>query len=78
MIDPHQTAFPAIHIHHYVPEDGKESVVVPRWHGGLTKREYFAAVALQGLLSRSLDCNAGLYSKTAVHLADTILEELDK
>lgn len=45
---------------------------------GLTKREYFAAMAMQGLLS-----NSGTYSERStpelsVHYADALIAELNK
>lgn len=44
--------------------------------GGLTKREYFAAMALQGLLSNN---NNYVYSViSAVEFADDLIEELSK
>ncbi len=43
---------------------------------GLTKREYFAAMALQGLLSNN---NNYVYSViSAVEFADDLIEELSK
>jgi hypothetical protein len=45
-------------------------------NAGLTKREYFAAMALQGLLSNN---NNYVYSvKSAVEFADDLIEELNK
>jgi hypothetical protein len=45
-------------------------------NAGLTKREYFAAMALQGLLSNN---NNYMYSvKSAVEFADDLIEELSK
>jgi hypothetical protein len=44
---------------------------------GLTKREYFAGLAMQGILS--YDGQGGsseLYAKNAVQFADALLEEL--
>jgi hypothetical protein len=51
---------------------------------GLTKREYFAAMAMQGLLSSNtasmsrgiIDVQA--FACTSVQMADLILEELEK
>jgi hypothetical protein len=44
--------------------------------GGLTKREYFAVMALQGLLSNN---NNYVYSViSAVKFADDLIEELSK
>jgi hypothetical protein len=46
----------------------------------LTKREYFAAMAMQGLLSGwSTDrINADTFSRNAVSVADALIRELDK
>jgi hypothetical protein len=46
---------------------------------GLTKREYFAAMAMQGILSGAqyLD-NYELFAKHAVAAADAIIAELNK
>ena len=46
--------------------------------GGLTKREYFAAMALQGLLADYESESIEDYSKYAVKLADSLIEELSK
>ena len=51
---------------------------------GLTKREYFAAMAMQGILSNSTVVDIGSdhqmewASKAAVFSADTLLNELEK
>jgi hypothetical protein len=45
---------------------------------GLTKREYFAAMALQGLLADYESESIEDYSKYAVKLADSLIEELSK
>ena len=79
-IDPEQPAFPALHIHHFDTDaDGQnQSAVVPRWMGGLTKREYFAAVAL---IARSLVPNPRMisdYAREAVEMADALIAELQK
>lgn len=60
----------------FVSEDGYP-------HVGLTKREYFAGLAMQGLLSNSSvikDNNGKLdnYGKAAVELADALLEALNE
>jgi hypothetical protein len=50
-------------------------------HGGLTKREYFAAKALQGICADSLYRPSGGdkdFAKLAVGLADALIEELAK
>ncbi len=47
---------------------------------GLTKREYFSALALQGLLSAARDHNSGAYSiaTKAVTLADSLILALNE
>jgi hypothetical protein len=49
------------------------------FHGGLSKREYFAAMAMQGLLTESqvLD-NHDKFAKFAVQAADALIAELNK
>jgi hypothetical protein len=58
----------------YVPSDGN---CAPCF--GLTKREYFAAMAMQGILASdgrwSIDKEVALF---AVHQADHLIEELNK
>jgi hypothetical protein len=44
---------------------------------GLTKREYFAAMALQGLLTTN-DLTLQECAKSAVHTADLLIAELNK
>lgn len=46
---------------------------------GLTKREYFAAVALQGFISLSLDAETAKRAPAAaVNMADRLIDELNK
>lgn len=48
---------------------------------GLTKREYFAAMALQGMCSRQTFVYEGVYeqiAKQAVLAADYLIEKLNK
>ena len=44
---------------------------------GLTKREHFAALALQGMLTRNVSYSRDFMAKTAVKMAYAILEELE-
>ena len=48
--------------------------------GGLTKREYFAAMALQGIISNKdgLDIKIERIVESAVDTADALIEELNK
>ena len=43
---------------------------------GLTKREYFAALAMQGLVDRHI--NYEVVAEYAVEYADALLKELDR
>ena len=45
---------------------------------GLSKREYFAAVALQGLLASGKNWPVGQFANTAVDIADELLLELER
>ena len=47
---------------------------------GLTKREYFAAMALQGALANKFahERTIEMITKSAVKLADALIEELNK
>lgn len=51
--------------------------------GGLTKREYFAGLAMQGGLAGGMKCDASgsvfpLFAKTCVNFADALIAELEK
>lgn len=57
------------------------------WHSGLTKREYFAAVAMQGLLSNpnikrpmrsDLPKEHEDFADTCIQYADELLKQLEK
>ena len=43
---------------------------------GLTKREYFAALAMQGIITKGY--TNGYIAKEAVEIADALIEELNK
>ena len=45
---------------------------------GLTKREYFAAMAMQGLLSHYGTSYSVQNTMEAVYMADALIEELNK
>ena len=48
-------------------------------HYGLTKREHFAAMAMQGMLSDSdIKATKDEFAAYAVNMADQLLKELDK
>lgn len=44
---------------------------------GLTKREYFTAIAMQGILSRT-DCGERYAATKATSFADELINELNK
>ena len=67
---------PAFPIPHFARPDGH----VDYGFSGLTKRELFAAIAMQGILANP-DCNAKTYEAYAVdgvRYADALLAELAK
>jgi len=47
-------------------------------HPGLTKREYFAGLALMGLLADPNTTDIGFASKTAVASAELLIAELNR
>ncbi len=47
------------------------------YHPGLTKREHFAGLALQGLLSSEVHASPEVFAKYAVKAADALLAALD-
>jgi hypothetical protein len=48
------------------------------WTSGLTKREHFAAMAMQGFLANYASTHFENCAEHAVKQADALLEELDK
>lgn len=45
---------------------------------GLTKREYFAAMAMQGMFSANVEDESTTITKWAVEAADALIAELSK
>lgn len=82
MTEPQERAFPGINqLRIFDEEVGKDiAQLIP--HGGMTKREYFAALAMQGLLAHPLKVSeipaepaiAGM----ACLMADALIAELNK
>lgn len=58
------------------PLDAGEGILA----GGLTKREYFAAMAMQGMQADNpgLGCTPEYIAKYAVRMADALIAELNK
>lgn len=46
--------------------------------GGLTKREYFAAMAMQGCLASGFQASMDKHAESAVAAADALITELNK
>lgn len=81
MTNPNDLAYPIVH---QSPEREFET----QFHNGLTKREYFAAMAMQGLLANSehrkeykgqtylMEYN--IYADQSAKLADALIEALNK
>lgn len=59
------------------PVDTKRGVIDFKNHNGLTKREYFAAMAMQGSITRGRD-NQDDIAKWAVEYSEALLAELEK
>ena len=57
----------------YHPDGGLDSP-----NAGLTKREYFAAMALQGMLAKYGSDYQVNNAKEAIYWADALIEELNK
>jgi hypothetical protein len=81
MTNPNDPAFPETEGH---PDKENPLYMVYRFREGLTKREYFAAMALQGLCARSADQNIVIngitlpYDRAAITIADSLIAELSK
>lgn len=56
----------------------EESTFPNNSDNGLTKREYFAAMAMQGICSTGNYANGKDNAEYAVRVADALLEELEK
>lgn len=65
----------SINVSDHVNSDG---AVQRHEYKGLTKREYFAAMALQGLLSRANPSISQTYAEQAVVWADQLINTLNK
>jgi hypothetical protein len=77
---PNSPAYPELHIHHFLSDsDGKDKpAVVPRFMGGLTKREYFAAMAMLGHQKTYDLMSYQAIAESCVKQADALIEELNK
>lgn len=84
---PDSPAFPEIHVSHWRSMEKKDDGtpyegdhVLPRWNGGLTKREYFASDLMAGMIagSQGLNITVKQFAEQAVKLADALIEELNK
>jgi hypothetical protein len=49
------------------------------WDWGLTKREYFVAMAMQGIVTRvAIDNDQEIISESSCRMADALIAELNK
>ena len=72
-------AFPEINSHEYRSEWNNSPLTRVQSYGGLTKREWFAGLALQGILSNASGIGEPEHwARYAVRYGDAILAELDK
>lgn len=72
MTDPNEPAYPV-----KVYDGSLQEAIAPR---GLTKREYFAAMAMQGMISGSqgLEIAVDEFAERSAMLADALIAELNK
>lgn len=68
-----QYAFPVAY-----PVDGNWTKEPPDSFKGLTKREYFAAMAMQGFISEGGYQNAQVIASLSVQAADALIKEIEK
>lgn len=50
----------------------------PEHHSGLTKREYFTAMALQGSVASGFQCSNEKHAQAAIELADALIKALNQ
>ncbi|WP_460912066.1 hypothetical protein [Spirosoma areae] len=60
------------------PTNDGDNAFASDWQSGLTKREYFAAQALTGLLANSAYTKKETATTKAVEYADALIEALNK
>lgn len=81
MSNKNESAFPTVDYNVGTDNDGNVFVKSVEAKGGLTKREYFAIKALQGLLANSIPGNHHIPDTqvgNAVDYADRLLAELKR
>lgn len=78
-MNPNDPAYPGTApVHGF--KDGEEATLGSRYIPGLTKREYYAGLAMQGLLASvsTVDWKYEHYAIDSVRLADALIAELSK
>ena len=79
MTDPNDLAYPVVREY----DEQRGEYFSPSTEGGLTKREYFAAMAMQGILSGPVELLREIGNKgegvaeNAVKVADVLIEALN-
>jgi len=56
----------------------QDKEVIYDCHQGMTLRHYFAAEAMKGLLSNSIDIHPDIIARKALNNADALLDKLEK
>jgi len=74
---------PAMPISEIQGSDIDMAISSPKSYGlptglGLTKREYFAGLAMQALVSTEITGKASAFAEDSILMADALLAELDK
>jgi hypothetical protein len=78
--DGNAAAYPVIHKYAH----DTDTIETIEWSNGLTKREYFAALAMQGMLAAgvSIDIHKDypfqVRAQTCIVIADALIEQLNK
>lgn len=62
------------------PENAAKIATISKRYDGLTKREYFAAIAMQGMIagSQGLHITVEQFASQSLKLADALIAELNK
>lgn len=70
-----EPAFPSYEIEYHQNGDGPARKIA---EGGITKREYFAVKAMQGLMASEVKADPQVFADAAIVVADALIEALEK
>lgn len=79
--EPNESAYPQqtrSEVMHPDNNNYADPITAPVIEGGLTKREYFAGLAMQGLCNAEPDRKSEFLVKQAVDLADALIKDLNR